>query len=286
MAYYGSKGIKLNPATFEKNLGLRTGDGRYNLMARLLSDDSGVPARVAIFRGPTKASDMHSVREFGYQCLLYTLDEVLRYADVLDIVQADERGRVVERKDVPLFDLAVFREAAINAYLHNAWIGGNEPMITVYSDHIEVLSRGTLPAGQTMDGFFAGESVPVNKKLSEIFLQLHISEKTGRGVPRIAGRYGRSAFDFRESSIVVTIPFERVGAAGAGMQTQAKRSYGNLDESVRAAMLDNPNVTKAELVQKLGASRSSIDRAVSRLRKAGAIERIGSNKAGYWAVNN
>ncbi len=45
--------------------------------------------------------------------------------------------------------------------------------------------------------FFAGESVPVNKKLSEIFLQLHISEKSGRGVPKILETYGKDAFEFR-----------------------------------------------------------------------------------------
>lgn len=27
-----------------------------------------------------------------------------------------------------------FREAIINAFLHNAWIKGNEPMVTIYSD--------------------------------------------------------------------------------------------------------------------------------------------------------
>lgn len=38
----------------------------------------------------------------------------------------------------------------------------------MFSDRIENLSRGTIPPGQTMEGFFAGESVPVNQKLSEI----------------------------------------------------------------------------------------------------------------------
>ena len=52
---------------------------------------------------------MHSVREFGNQCLLYSLDEVLRYGDVLYIIQADEAERVVERKEVPLFENDAFR---------------------------------------------------------------------------------------------------------------------------------------------------------------------------------
>ena len=36
----------------------------------------------------------------------------------------------------------------------------------------EILSRGAIPAMQTEEGLFTGESVPVNEKLSEIFLQL------------------------------------------------------------------------------------------------------------------
>lgn len=90
----------------------------------------------------------------------------------------------------------------------------NEPMITVFSDRIEILSRGSLAPEQTMEGFFAGESVPVNKKLSEILLQLHISEKTGRGVPKITQRYGKEAYEFRENSIVVTIPFNWINVMG------------------------------------------------------------------------
>ena len=65
-----------------------------------------------------------------------------------------------------------------------------------------------------MEGFFSGESVLVNEKLSEIFLQLHISEKSGRGVPEIIEAYGREVFTFRENSIVVTIPLHRIKRLG------------------------------------------------------------------------
>ena len=45
-----------------------------------------------------------SVREFGNDCLLYSLDELLRYGDVLNLIRTDETDRVVERKEVSLFD--------------------------------------------------------------------------------------------------------------------------------------------------------------------------------------
>lgn len=89
-----------------------------------------------------------------------------------------------------LFDQGAFREAAINAFQHNLWISGAAPQFTAYSDRIEITSIGKLPPQQTIEGFFAGVSVPVNEKLSEIFLQLHISEMSGRGVPRIVSRQG------------------------------------------------------------------------------------------------
>lgn len=101
---------------------------------------------------------------------------------LMNIPLADERYRVMERKETPLFDISAFREAVINAFIHNDWLSGNEPMFTMFTDRFEILSRGTIPKGLTIEGFFKGESVPVNERLSEIGILLHISEKTGRGV--------------------------------------------------------------------------------------------------------
>lgn len=191
-------------------MGLFTETGKYNLLAQLISDDSHIPIRFAIFNGTNKASTMYSVREFGNTCLLFSLDKVLEYGEVLNVPQADECGRKVERKEVSLFDEEAFREAIINAFVHNQWTTGNAPIITVFSDRIEILSRGTIPPGQTIEGFYAGESVPVNQKLSDMFLQLHISERTGRGVPKITEKYGKGTYEFRENSIMVSIPITRV----------------------------------------------------------------------------
>ena len=181
-------------------------------MAQLLSDNSHIPIRFSLFSGNSKATTMYSVREFGNTCLLYSLDDVLRYGEILNVPQADERNRIVERKEVPLFHNEAYREAVINAFVHNLWIDGNAPMFTGFNDRIEILSRGHLPPKQTVEGFFAGESVPVNKKLSDIFLQLHISERSGRGVPKITEIYGKDRIDLRKNSIIVTIPFNKLSA--------------------------------------------------------------------------
>ena len=293
LVYYSVKGVQLNPDTYKKNLSFYTEDGKYNLLAQLMSDNSHIPFRVAIFSGTSKADNMYSVREFGNQCLLYTLDAVLQYGDVLNIIQADERNRIVERKEVPLFENAAFREAVINAFVHNLWVSGNEPMISVFSDRIEILSRGTIDGEQTIEGFFAGESVPVNKKLSEIFLQLHISEKTGRGVPKITKLYGRDAFEFRENSIVVKIPFKWINVMGTAESIKVNSEVCDITRDLKlsvthrkilAELRNNPNITKLQLALAIGVGKTTIDNGISYLRKNGVIERIGSNKSGYWKV--
>jgi predicted HTH transcriptional regulator len=288
--YYGSKGIVLRQETFEKNLGLRNADGDYNLLAQLLSDNSHIPIRISIFEGKTKASKLFSVREFGNNCLLYSLEDLLRYGDVLNIIQTDETNRVVERTEVPLFDNKAFREAVVNAILHNYWVEGNEPMFSVFADRIEILSRGTLAPGQTMQGFYLGESIPVNDKLSEIFLQLHISEKSGRGIPKITETYGKNAFTFRENSIVVTIPFHSIREVGnkvgnkVGKENAAKKPLNSRRQKIISEMCDNPNVTTAELRVMLNISETAVENNILFLRKNSYIERIGAKKNGYWKV--
>ena len=142
--YYSTKGITLNKDTFKENIGLLTNEGKYNLLAQLLSDNSHINLRVAIFAGKTKSDPLFSVKEFGMMNLLLSLDKVLDYGDTFNIPQADERNRTITRKEISLFDAKSYREAIINAFVHNNWKEQNAPMFTFYSDRIEILSNGAL----------------------------------------------------------------------------------------------------------------------------------------------
>ena len=295
-ARYMKEGLVLNRTTFEKNLGLLTEEGKYNLMAQLLADDSHTSIRFGVFKGRTKADKLITIREFGYQCLLDSIDKVIDYGELLNEPQIDERNRLVERKEIPLFDMDAFREATINAFLHNDWTTGNEPMFTAYSNRIEILSRGSIPQNQTIEGFFSGTSVPVNEKLSEILLQLHISEKMGRGVPTITKAYGRTVFDIQDNSIKVTIPFNRIFPEDEpGYEEKERNKESNLERvkpsrfnpsntqtKVYREMKRNPNVTIAQLANKLKVSTTAIDNAVYVLKSQGMVVREGSKKNGYW----
>jgi len=63
LMYYSIKGINLNKVTFEENLDLKTESGKYNVLARILADDSRIPVRFSIFSGKSKADKLFSVKE-------------------------------------------------------------------------------------------------------------------------------------------------------------------------------------------------------------------------------
>ncbi len=281
--FYENRGISLNKETFRKNLSLLTKDGKYNIQAQLLSDDSKIPLRVSIFLGENKSSPLLSVREFGFNNILFTLDDLLRYGDTINLIQANEKNRTLIRKEVALFDIECFNEAIINAILHNNWLSLNEPMISVFSNRIEIMSRGTIPKRQTLKGFFKGESVPVNMELSNIFMQLNISEKSGRGVPKIISTYGKEAYEFRENSIVVTIPFNYIYKKNK-LGLFKDKMLNTTKNKILDIIKENPHITKNELLKILDVSDTTIDKNIAYLKKYNYIKRIGSKKTGYWDI--
>ena len=78
----------------------------------------------------------------------------------------------------------------------------------MFSDRPEILSIGVLLANKTEEGFYRGDSIPVNKSLARIVNQLHISETSGRGVPKITSYYGKDSILIRDNNILVTIPLK------------------------------------------------------------------------------
>lgn len=126
----------------------------------------------------------------------------------------------------------------------------------------------------------------MNKKLSDIFLQLHSSERTGRGVPRIINSYGKQAFEFFDDGIEVTIPFHRINITSRGDKRGDKKKMPDNYAKVLHLIRDNPNATKPQMVKELHVGKSTIDRAMEHLKNKGLIERMGSNKSGYWKVKD
>ena len=160
---------------------------------------------------------------------------------------------MLERKDINLFDSVCLREALLNAFIHNDWVDLNAQMISIFEDRIEILSYGGLPSKLTKVGFLAGKSKPRCIELAEIFLQLRISERSGRGVPKIIGKYGKESIKIEKNRIIVTIPFNKINVNSFEIVDKKvdKKVYQKLNKSqviIITAIRNNLNITVNQLM--------------------------------------
>ncbi len=137
---YVDKHLSVNEDTFEQNLKLKTKDNKYNIQADLLSDSNDYSINVVKFDGNSKASNIVVRNEYGYKCLIVTMEQAYNYCvDVINQTKTEFKNGI--RQDIKLFDKNAFREAWFNACLHNDWLDGTPPAIYIFNDRLEIISR-------------------------------------------------------------------------------------------------------------------------------------------------
>jgi len=55
-------------------------------------------------------------------------------------------------------------------------------------------------------------------------------------------------------------------------------------DAIMALVAANPNITRAEMAERIGKDIRTIGRAIKKLQDAGKLRRVGSDKAGHWEV--
>ena len=271
-------GYNLNDNQFENNMKLLTNDGRYNYMAELLSDINDVSIKVVTFRGNDKTV-MLKRTEYGNKCLITAVNDVLEYMNIINETKVKLGGK--ERIEESYFDYASFKEAWLNACVHTRWIEKIPPAVYIFDNRIEIVSNGGLPKALKKDDFFKGVSKPVNAALLNIFTNLNLIDQTGHGIPLILKKYGKDAFYISDSTVIVTIPMNKE------LLEKEEFDYYELNMSegkVLDEIKNNSKITTNELANKLNLSVPYIEKIINKLKQEKYIERIGSNKTGYWRV--
>lgn len=277
-------GVGKHPSDTEEfygNYGLLTRDGKFNINAYLLSDNNDISMKVVVFEGKDK-SVMSRRTEYGSKCLLLSLDEIAEFFSSMNVTRVDVKG--TKRKENALFDYPSFREAWINACLHNDWNNAIAPSVYVFDDRIEVVSYGGIPYTLTKEGFFNGTSVPVNKSLLFVFIAAGYAEQSGHGVPTIVDRYGRGVFSFEDGMVKVTIPleFERNEVQERKNAERQRKGLTRNQKKIYDILFEDGNKSLQEVADESGLSLAGVKKICLKLQEYGILERSGSKKDGVW----
>ena len=274
---YAGNNLTLRESTFKQNLNLLTRCGAYNLMAGILADSNSYSIKVAVFRGTDK-TDLIKRNEYGYKCMLVAVKQVLDYMEALNDTVVDVGGSL--RKERQMFEFSCFREAWLNACLHNRWSRQTPPAVYMFDDRIEIISVGGLPDGLTLEEFYEGKSKPVNLELQQIMVQLDYIEQTGHGVPLIVSKYGKEVFDITENFITVTIPLNK----GKRNDVGKNWTIDGKDEEILMLMKEDGSISVNEISKRINLGTTMLTKRIRRLKEEGFVERRGSKKKGKWVV--
>ena len=282
--YSKARGIHAtHTENFLKSKGLYTLDKKFNYLAYLLSDQNAVSIKIVRFSGETKASFSERT-EYGFKCLLRSVDEVLNAIKAINVTRIEVDEGV--RKETPLFNFEAFREAWINACMHNHWIDMFPPSVFLFDNRIEIFSYGNKPFNLTDDQFYSGISSPINKALSDIFMSLRLSEQSGHGIPIITEKYGREAFSFKGDTLTVTLPFNYTPDNVIGRKTReiSAKSLTEKQSAILRYLEEHGDATQAEVASALPISVQGVKKAILKLQTLDMLTRVGSKKSGHWEV--
>ena len=277
-------GCGIHPTDSEEfygNYGLLNREGKYNINAYLLSDNNDVSIKVVVFDGISKGV-MSKRTEYGKKCLLLSVSEVLEYFNTINESKVDVKG--ARRKETFLFDFPSFREAWINACLHNNWNEDIAPSVYMYDDRIEIVSYGGLPFSLSKEGFYNGTSVPVNKSLLTVFLATKYAEQSGHGVPTIVEKYGKDVFFFEDGILKVIIPlaFERPEVKERKGRLLHKKGLTDNQRKVYDYLSKHPEDSLQDVADSTSLSLAGVKKICSKLQDYGLLERDGSKRNGRW----
>lgn len=190
-----------------KTLDLYSDTSGYNNAAAILSDENSFPGiDIAVF-GET-ISIIKKRQTIERKSIIQAYEESI---SVFKDYYSFEVINGAKRETVETVPEAAFREAVANAIIHRLWDVKSQIRISMFDDHIEIVSPGGLPTGISKDEYIEGRvSILRNPILANVFNRLNYVETFGTGVRRIKEVYSNSStkpiFDASDNTIQVVLP--------------------------------------------------------------------------------
>lgn len=183
------------------------------------------------------------------------------------------------------------RELLYNAIIHKQY-PGYPILMHVYSDHIELWNEGQLPIGYTVETLLGKHSSkPRNMNIANVFNKAGFIEAWGRGFSKVIEGFDSAGLSIptwieRDGGLVVMI--KRVHEErGTQTSTQTSTQTGTQTtiQLVLSAIKENPQITREELMKKIGKSEKTIKNCIGKLKAEKKIVREGSSTfGGKWKV--
>ena len=200
----------------------------------------------------------------------------------------------IERYFVPEESL---REALLNAICHKQYQSGIPIQISVYEDRLYVANVGSLPENWTIENLMEKHaSVPYNPNSASVFYLAGFIESWGRGIEKIcdsqkADNLPMPEYTVHPGDIMIkfTGPEDRIvrvtDKVTEKVIDQVIDKVTEREYAVLKLLEEDPGYTTAQLAEKMQVTRKTVSVYIKSLKDKKIIERVGSDRKGYWKKN-
>ena len=261
-------------------------NGKLNNAGRLLfSKNNPIVLKMAVFATNEKKTFLDLTRVEGN--IFQLIDKAMKY------LVENLRWRVklsddhIHRDEIPEVPIEALREIVVNSFTHARYDVQIQHEIDIFSDRVVISNPGSFANDYTPEDFAISNmnSFLRNEKIAKVLYLCKDVESFGTGFNKIYSlckeanvRLGYEKFDeffsfifYREDRNVVTNVVTNV-------------VLNENEKQILELLRSNNYLTASKISEMIDKSSRNIQRIMDSLKNKGLIERIGSNKTGYWKV--
>lgn len=235
------------------------------------------------------------------------LDKSLAFVrrNIGTMVIIDDDGK---RTDVPHYPMKALREAIANALIHRDYstnTDGAYIYLRIFDDRIEILNPGDLYGNNRLENLGSDNMLEVRNNTiirlledtTDIVENRHTGIATMRDEmkkmnlpePEFENLRGTFKVTFRKEKEESDIQNKTEQIQGGQKWTEVDRNkiiknMESTQDKILYLIRENPRITQTMMSNELGFARSTISSNLQKLKEKGIIERIGSDRNGYWKI--
>ena len=247
----------------------------------------------------TKIGYFESDSDLRYQDEIHgsLLDQIDRIIEIVHLKYMKakityEGVQRIERYFVP--DEAL-REALLNALCLKDYARGIPIQVSVYDDRLYIANCGRLPENWSATRLMEKHSSePFNPNIAHVYYLAGFIESWGRGIEKIcdackADHVPLPEYDITGNTVMIkfTAPEGRIVRGPNGTVNGTVNLTGDesrIFELLTENLTEDPSYTYQDIASRLGVGRKFVSVQIKKLKEKGIIERIGSDKSGYWNI--
>jgi ATP-dependent DNA helicase RecG len=196
-----------------------------------------------------------------------------------------------DREEMPEIPVAVIREVLANSFAHAAYNSNTYHEICIHPNKITVYSPGTYASNYKPEAYVAQnlQSAIRNATIAKILYLNKSIEQFGSGFKRINSlcKDAKIKYSYQISESGFTFIIHRnssVDKVTDVANTPTSVVLNNTEQAVYNMLILNPNYTRDEIAEGTSKTVRTIQRVLDSLKEKGLIERVGSDKLGYWKI--